>query len=161
MCFDTKFSGRFALSRPLTAEESAILKAVHDYRPQDGLELPSAAPGQERPVKIVRKGVNPYYGGEGWHIFKVFPSFNCHWTVSRDRRALVWDKKGPFYKYVSWLEYLISHFLAVWGIQLSGTVTLKGNRLGNTGSITVNGYQIFVKMTPIEAIRIDALFDSP
>jgi hypothetical protein len=161
MCVGSEFTGRFALSRPLTAKESAILKAVHDYRPQDGQELPSAAPVQERPVKIVREGVKRNYSGEGFHIFKEFPTLDCRWTVSRDKRALVWDKKGPFYNYVSWLEYLISHFFAVWGVQLSGTVTLEGNRLGDTGSITVDGDRIVVKMDPIEAFRIEALFDSP
>jgi hypothetical protein len=139
MCFDTTFTGRFALSCSLTAKESAILKAVHNYRPQDGLVLPSAAPGQERPVKIVREGVELNYGGEGFHIFKEFPSFDCRWTISSDKRALVRDGRGPFRNYVSWLEYLISHFFAVWGVQLSGTVTLRGGRLAEKGSITVDG----------------------
>ncbi|GAQ84744.1 hypothetical protein KFL_002040030 [Klebsormidium nitens] len=162
MGYDTKFTGRFALSRPLTAEESAILKAVQDYRPEDGLKLPSAVPGQERPIKILREGVDPYCNGEGWHIFKEFPSCKCRWTVSHDKSALVWDGKGPFYNHVSWLEYFISNFFEVWGVRLSGTVTLEDNLSGDTGSITLNGNQIFVKMAPPIALCIgDDSYDYP
>jgi hypothetical protein len=128
---------------------------VHDYRPQAGLELPSAAPGQERPVTIEREGVERNYGGEGFAILKEFSSFQCFWTVSCDKRALVWDERAPFRNYVSWLEYLISHFFAVWGVQLNGTVTLGGGRFSEKGSITVDGDRIVVRMEPHETICVE------
>jgi hypothetical protein len=161
MCFGTKFTGRFAFSRPLTTKESAIFKDVHDYRTDAGQQLPSAAPGQERPVTIEREGVGLKYTGEDFHIFKKLPSFDCHWTVSHDKRALVWDEKVVFKDYVSWLKYLISYFFAVWGVRLSGTITMGGSRLGETGSIMVDGDRILVKLGPVEEIWIEALFDSP
>jgi hypothetical protein len=67
-------------------------------------------------------------------------------TVSPNKRELVWDKGEKFYDYVSWLEYLVSHFFAIWGVELSGTVNWKGSNRGDRGSITIEGDRIVVKM---------------
>jgi hypothetical protein len=114
MGYDTRFTGRFALSRPLTAEESAILEAVHDHRHQEDLELPYAVL-EERPVKIEREIFKPCYIGEWFNNYEKYPSYYCQWTVSPNKRALVWDKGEKFYNYVSWLKYLISHFFCRMG----------------------------------------------
>lgn len=146
MGYDTKFTGRFALSRPLTAKESAILEAVHDHRHQDDLELPYPAV-EEQPVTIERDVIKPLYVGEGFdYLSEKFPSFYCQWTLSPNKRALMWDKGEKFYNYVSWLEYLISHCFAVWGVELSGTVKWKGAGRGDRGSITVESNRIIVSM---------------
>jgi hypothetical protein len=153
MGYDTKFTGRFALSGPLSTEECTILEAVHEHRHQADLELPYAVL-EERPVKIEREIFKPCYIGEWFNDNEKYPSSYCQWTVSPNKRALVWDKGEKFYNYVSWLEYLISHLFAVWGVQLSGTVNWKGANRGDRGSITVEGDRINVKM-PV------ALKDSP
>ncbi|GAQ90811.1 hypothetical protein KFL_006880030 [Klebsormidium nitens] len=147
MGYDTRFTGRFALSRPLTAEESAILAAVHDHCHEDDLELPYAFL-QKRTVTIEREVIGPLYVGESLHyLTEKFPSFYCQWTLSGNKRSLVWDKGEKFYNYVGWLEYLLSNFFAVRGVQLSGTVKWKGANRGDRGSITVEGNRIIVKMT--------------
>jgi hypothetical protein len=75
MGYDTKFTSRFAFSRPLTAEESAILEAVHNHRHQDDLELPYTAT-EKRPITTEREVIKPLYVGEGFDsLAKKFPSF--------------------------------------------------------------------------------------
>jgi hypothetical protein len=146
MGYDTKFTGRFAFSRPLTAKECAILQAVHDHRHQDDFKLPYAA-SEIRPVEIEREIFKPCYIGEGYDsISKKYPSRYCKWTVSLNKRALVWDKMEKFYNYVNWLEYLISHFFAVWGVQLNGTIKWKGANRGDQGTITMKNNKIRVEM---------------
>jgi hypothetical protein len=111
MGYDPKFTGRFTLPRPLTANECAILEAVHDHSHQADRGLPYAVL-EERPVKIEREIFKPYYIGESFNNYEKYPSYYCQWMVSPNKRALVWDKVEKFYNYVSWLEYLISHFFA-------------------------------------------------
>lgn len=146
MGYSTAFTGQFALSRPLTADECATLRALYEHRheEEEDLPLPYVVAG-DCPVLIERTLKNRTYYGEAPGILsKKFPSFYCQWVLSPDQRALEWDQGEKFYCYVGWLQYLISHFFAPWGVTLDGTIKWKGDMRGDSGSIRVEGNRIIV-----------------
>lgn len=145
MGYSTKFVGDFSLSRPLTPDEIASLQTLYEHRHEEDEPLPYALAG-ERPVPIERTlKLRVYYGEEPDIDSKKFPSYYCQWVISPDRRALVWDGKEEFYCYVGWLQYLVSHFFAPWGVELKGMVWWKGDKRGDRGTIDVKKDKIVVK----------------
>jgi hypothetical protein len=118
-----------------------------------------AQPSPPRRLRATLRGFGNSPGGDRagdfqavlhWRGIQIYleevPSRYCKWTVSLNKRALVWDKMEKFCNYVNWLEYLISHFFAVWGVQLNGTINWKGANRGNQGTITVKNKKIRVEM---------------
>lgn len=89
MGYDTKFTGRFAFSRPLTAAESAILEAVHEHCHQDDLELPFPAL-EKRPLEIEPQIFESCYIGEGFDtLTEKYLSYYRQWTLTPNKRSLV------------------------------------------------------------------------
>ena len=57
------------------------------------------------------------------------PSLWCHWIPTEDGTAIVYDGGDKFYSYTDWLEYLIEHFLKLWGYVLNGSVKGESDEL--------------------------------
>ena len=65
------------------------------------------------------------------------PGLWCQWTPTEDGTAIVWDGGEKFSRYVSWLGYILNHFLIPWGYRLNGKVTWQGESPRDVGTITV------------------------
>lgn len=64
------------------------------------------------------------------------PSSWCHWIVKHTR--LLWDGEEYFENPVEWLQYVIKHFLAPWGVAVNGAVQWQGFDIPyNRGTISV------------------------
>ena len=167
MGYTTDFNGQFELSRKLTEDEGAFLKMFAETRrmPRDP-EKVKALKGEERNEEcfaLLKKlnmdigpnaenycGVGDFGQGHdssildynGFDVKSPFPGLWCQWTPEEDLGAIVWDEGEKFYNYVEWLEYLIDHFLAPWGIVVNGSVEWRGEDWGDTGTISVEDNEV-------------------
>lgn len=64
-------------------------------------------------------------------------SLYCGWAPRPDGGALQWNGDDNFAEYVSWLEFLIEHFLGPWGYLANGRVHWQGDDADDLGSIFV------------------------
>jgi hypothetical protein len=53
-------------------------------------------------------------------------------------------KLKKFYNYIKWIDYIIDHFLKVWGYALNGTVEWEGEDSNDTGKIVITDNKISV-----------------
>lgn len=65
------------------------------------------------------------------------PGLWCQWTPNDKGTAIIWNGGEKFYKYVDWLQYIITHFFDRWGYILNGTVTYQGEDYSDRGQIQV------------------------
>lgn len=64
-------------------------------------------------------------------------SLYCSWTPSEDGSTLGWSGTERFYEYVTWLEFLVEHFLGPWRYRLNGRIDWQGDDPDDRGSIFV------------------------
>jgi hypothetical protein len=76
------------------------------------------------------------------------PGLWCQWTPTSNRQAIEWDGGEKFYKYVQWLQYIITHFLERWGYTLNGKVYWQGESSDDQGTIVVVNNQISTTAKP-------------
>lgn len=69
------------------------------------------------------------------------PSYYCQWVPARHSKTIEWNQTEKFYGYISWLRFLMDHFLTPWGYELSGEVSYKGEQ-GEHGRIIVADNEI-------------------
>jgi hypothetical protein len=72
------------------------------------------------------------------------PELWCHWIPTEDGTALQADQETPFYKYISWLHFLLLSFLMPWGYTLNGCVTWQGQDSDDRGVIVVERNSVMV-----------------
>lgn len=65
------------------------------------------------------------------------PGLWCQWVPNDDGSAILWNGAEKFYSYVSWIRYLIVHFLAPWGYLLDGEVVWQGEEESDQGIIRI------------------------
>ena len=151
MGYTTEFQGEFSITPALTPEHRAYLKQFakvrHMRRDEDQLEkLPD-------PIReAIDYAVGPdgcYYVGDGDqfitdqnHPPATQPNLWCQWEPNEDGTALVWDGNEKFYEYDKWLEYLIEHFLRLWGYTVNGEVYWRGEECIDVGVIVVKNNSI-------------------
>lgn len=153
MGYTTDFAGQFYLDRELSDEHAAYLRAFSYSRrmKRDALKaayLPD--PVREAAGLPVGDFGGYFVGGGGLcgqgHDASIQdynspppgqPSLWCHWTPSDDNLHIEWDEGEKFYDYVAWLQYIVDHFLQPWGYKLTGSVTWRGECMGDEGVITV------------------------
>lgn len=152
MGYDTYFSGEFDLSRELTEAEFKYLRAFSQTRRM--LRDPELAAKRPDPLReAVGLPIGPagayHVGGSGFmgqdeddsvlrpQYGSPLPGAWCNWTPGDDRKTVIWDEGEKFYYYVAWLEFLIEHFFAPWGIMLNGIVRWDGDEAGDIGKIRV------------------------
>jgi hypothetical protein len=142
----TEFYGRFNLDKPLSKDHAAYLvqfsKIRHMGRNTDDLldkdhpiretvGLPLGIEG-EYFVSKKRTGVIDYNVKPSTQ-----PNLYCQWCPTNDREGIECIGAVEFYDYTEWLEYLINHFLKVWGYTLNGEVEWIGYRGSDVGKIYV------------------------
>ena len=149
MGYTTDFTGKFTLDRVMSEEHAAYLNKFADTR------------RMQRNVKLavklgdpVRKAVGlpvgeqgSYFVGEDdFHGESVIngnkppadqPGLWCQWEVTNNRKDIEWDRGEKFYGYVEWIQYIIDHFLKLWGYKLNGEVTWSGEDLDDLGAIVI------------------------
>jgi hypothetical protein len=154
MGYHTDFAGCFKLDGPLTREQREYLLKFTETRrvrrdPKKAARLGDPA---RTAAGIMEVGVEGGYftGGLGCagqdHDESVFdgneppagqPGLWCQWGPSECGQYIGWDGGEKFYEYVEWLQYIIDHFLARWGLKLNGVVRWRGECPGDRGSIVV------------------------
>jgi hypothetical protein len=153
MGYTTDFEGQFLLNKPLSHHHRSYLVRFNETRRMKRLE----ADADLRPDPL-RDAVGLPIGREGGYFVgeegtwgdhsgndvvnsnkppEGQPGLWCQWTPNENGTAIEWDGGEKFYYYVEWLEYLIKHFLGMWGYRLNGTVTYQGEAEGDKGSIIV------------------------
>lgn len=70
------------------------------------------------------------------------PNLWCHWEPNVEGTAIQWDGGEKFGGYVSWLRYLLEHFLIPWHYKLNGRVHWRGEYDEDEGSIVVINNEI-------------------
>jgi hypothetical protein len=78
------------------------------------------------------------------------PGLWCQWILSKDGTELMWYGGEKFYEYVAWLEYLIKHFFAPWGIVISGSVRWGDEDSNDKGTIKVTKNVVTSKQATIK-----------
>ena len=157
MGYTTTFLGSFAFSRTLTDAEHAFLTSFTlNRRMRLNVDLLQEE-FKGKHGNIFSPG-NPY-GEEGAYFVKELPyghpaiadhnepptgqpSLWCQWKAYPT--SLEWDGGEKFYSYVEWLEYLIEHFFAPWGVQLNGAVQWEGEDPTDIGVISVRNNRVMV-----------------
>lgn len=125
----TYFSGSFTVDPPIAPEHFAYLRAFARSR---RMRRDPARLGPD-PVRE-RVGLPPgedggyYVGGredasvlDSSYAPKGQPSLWCPWTVG-DEGDVRWDGMEKAGAFVSWIEYIVEHFLNPWGYRLGGKV---------------------------------------
>ncbi len=91
--------------------------------------------GQEDDASVIDNNEEP----------KGCPGLWCKWTADDTGEYIGWDGCEKFNDYHKWMEYLIEHFLAPWGVTLHGVIRYQGERKDDFGSIVVAGNLVETK----------------
>lgn len=173
MGYDTSFSGSFELSRPLASEHRIYLEqfsstrrvrrdaAKTARRPDPVREAAGLPVGPEGAYFVGADGSSGHEHSDDVLDFnrppQGQPNVWCRWVPNEEGTALVWDGGPVFYDYVEWLEYLVAHFLAPWGHQITGKVAWSGEEQGDSGVIWARDNK--VKAVPDEVLRKEPDWD--
>lgn len=153
MGYTTDFSGRMAITPPLTEQQVAYLNRFSDTRrmKRDPV-LADKLPDPFRAAVGLPVGIDGGYfvNGVGFagqdHDESVLsqnsppegqPQLWCQWIVvsDQDGQWLEWDGGEKFYSYTDWLRYLIAHFISPWGSKLNGEIHWQGEDADDCGII--------------------------
>ena len=155
MSYTTNFSGEFTATPALNAAQVAYLKAFNgSRRMKRDATITAARPDPKREAVYLPIGDDAGYFVGAAHANRGQeddapdildynsppsdqPGLWCQWVPSDDGATIVWDEGEKFYNYVPWIEYLIEHFLAPWGVRLSGRVAWQGEDNDDRGTIHV------------------------
>ena len=153
MGYTTDFKGHFTLDKPLRPEHAAYLHAFSETRrmqrdagkagkladpKREAVGLPigvqagyfvggTGLAGQDRDASILDYNQEPM--GQ--------PGLWCGWGPTEDGGGIKWSGMEKFYSYTEWLNYLIDHFLAPWGYEISGAVEYQGESDDDRGKIKI------------------------
>lgn len=163
MGYSTHFVGRFRISPPLTAAQSAYLRAfANTRRVTRNPRVLGIAPDP------LREAIGLPVGPEGCYFVGVAPmrsrsavsrprslvdgnrppagqpSLWCDWEPDSRGAFLEWNEADKFYNYVEWLEYLVEHFFRPWNRVLTGDVRWQGDDDTDVGTIIVKDNDVDV-----------------
>lgn len=154
MGYSTDFTGKFSLSAPLTADQTAYLRKFNaTRRMRRDAALTEREPDPMRVAVGLPVGVDgAYYVGSTAMCGQDFaspsvvnsnmpphdqPGLWCQWVPTEDGTGIEWDGNEKFYQYTQWLNYLIVNFLAPWGLTISGKVRYQGEDHDDRGAIEI------------------------
>jgi len=169
MGYSTDFVGAFKLSKPLTREQREFLLKFSDTRRMKRDPKKAVKLGDITRIAAGIMGVGEeggyFTGGLGFagqdHDESVTnhneppkgqPGLWCQWVPDESGEYIGWNGAEKFYHYEEWLQYLITHFLAEWGITITGVVRWRGERSDDKGSMVVTDSVIVMK--PKEKVRM-------
>lgn len=158
MGYSTDFIGQFDLDKPLTLTHhayltrfarirhmrwrKALIEGMADPIRKD-VDLPVGPLGMYFTGDIV---MDESYCGKYPHHRALIdyndepdgvPGLWLQWEPTEDGKALKWDGGEKFSAYVTWLKFLIAHFLMPWGYTLNGRVEWQGQASDDCGVIIV------------------------
>jgi hypothetical protein len=144
MGYTTDFFGRFDLDKPLSKDQAAYLVRFNETRHlQINVEEFLDADDPLRQAVGLPLGTEGEYfmggdlHGNGDLPPSTQPGLYCKWRPTDDGEGIEWDEAEKFYDYTEWLEYIINHFLKVWGYTLNGEVEWRGEDYDDVGKIYV------------------------
>jgi hypothetical protein len=129
MGYNTEFSGRFLLNKPLDEETYKYLLAFSETRHMKRNPALLGTAGHKYGIEgeFYVSGVSKYEDEDTGvvdhnHPPSTQPSLWCQWIPSEDHLGIEWDGGEKFYEYEAWLKYLLKNFLLPKGYILSGIV---------------------------------------
>lgn len=151
MGYTTDFEGKFTITPPLDADQTAYLRRFAETR-----RMKRHAKRAEKMKDPLRELVGLPIGVDAEHFTgspdefgqddtfvvdynrppETQPGLWCQWRVSDDGASIAWDSNEKFYNYVEWLIYIRDHFLRPWGRELNGVVKWRGEDRSDVGTIT-------------------------
>jgi hypothetical protein len=158
MGYSTNFTGQFDLEKPLAVEHYSYLKRFAKIRHMRWLDekvehmadptrtavgLPAGFEGMYLTNDLV---MEESYGHHYPHNSAIIdynrepagvPGLWLQWVPTEDWKAIEWDGGEKFYDYVSWVKFLVAHFLVPWGYVLNGRVEWQGEDPDDRGAIIV------------------------
>lgn len=159
MGYTTYFTGQFSVTPTLKPEHAKYLRALAETR-----RMSRDAKIAETFADPIRLAVNLPIGDEGAYYVGSFgqdmgqvrdasivnynippsnqPSLWNHWVPTDDGNGIEQDGGEKFYEYVTWIEYIVSHFLRAWGYTLSGHVSWQGEDSDDRGIIYAKENQV-------------------
>lgn len=147
MGYTTEFFGRFHLDKPLSKDQAAYLVQFSNIR-----HMSRKTEALFDANDLVREAVGLPIGTEGEYFVSddecigvsdynknpsTQPGLWCQWCPTDDGEGIEWNGAEKFYDYTEWLEYIINHFLKVWGYTLNGDVEWRGETSDDLGKIYV------------------------
>jgi hypothetical protein len=168
MGYHTDFNGSFTLNKPLTIAQRNFLQefATTRHMNRDVTKIESL-PDHEKNHKMLKLlkelGLGlEYYSGSGEYgqgrdaSILGFnsppagqPGLWCQWVPSEDGTEIEWDGGEKFYNYVEWIEYIVKHFIAPWGLTLNGEVEWQGEERDDRGLIVIKDNKITTKKAKV------------
>ena len=170
MGYTTEFNGSFKITPALPPKQVKYLQKFNKTRRMNrDTEKVKTLPDQER-VAVdlpIGDGSGYFVGGIGFmgqnnddsiinynRPARGQPSLWCQWTVNDEGTELAWDEDEKFYCYVEWLDYIITHFLKIWGVELNGIIEWKGEGSEDFGRIVVDSNNVRTQTTEISLQRL-------
>lgn len=151
MGYTTDFEGHFDITPPLTPEHRAYINRFGDTRRMSRYPMKAEKlPDDLRKAVGLPIGIeSEYFVGAAGPFGQVRddsildfnkspmsqPGLWCQWVATDDGTQLVWDQSEKFYMFVSWLEYMVTHFFQPWGYILNGKVYWQGEDHEDNGVI--------------------------
>lgn len=160
MGYQTDFSGRFDLSRPLTETERDYINKFSETRRMRRnvdqlMEIHEGKNGLPCEDETIDRTPQEIYGKDGAYYVgeddavvdynkppQGQPGLWCQWVVTEDGTQIEWDGGEKFYNYSEWIEYLIEHFLKPWGVVVNGDVEWDGEERDDVGIIRITDNQV-------------------
>lgn len=157
MGYSTDFFGHFNLSKKLTKDQSDYLHLfsrsrhfeidVSMVKQSDLMKRLDISIGKEGCFYIGQTIYNINYGLPYTINYNKppadCPGLWCDWIPTEDNCGIQWGGGEKFYNYTEWLNFIITHFLKKWDIEISGNVRFQGEDISDFGFLRIkNGVAI-------------------
>ena len=162
MGYHTDFVGKFICTPFLEPHHAAYLRQFNNTRrvKRDPLIVSSLEDPKRFAVNLPIGTDGEYFVGTNDLAVvnnppSTQPGLWCQWVPNEDGTAIEWDGKydwdGEKHEYVSWLNYIIDHFMVPWGYELNGIVGWFGENREDCGVI-------YCKNNKVDAV-VDAYYN--
>lgn len=83
------------------------------------------------------------------------PGLWCKWVPTEECDAIVWNGGEKFYDYVEWMQYLLDHFLKLWGYKVNGEVCWVGEDNEDIGRIVISDNFLMKQIGYIQYVSVE------
>ncbi len=162
MGYTTEFEGEITIDPPLNEQEIKYLTKFAGTRRMNRKNGPYYVDGDKSIARQPHEDdVIDYNAPPAGQ-----PGLWCQWIPTEDGKALEWDSGEKFYYAVSWMQYLIDHFLGtepiakhdsfhfgfLQGHTANGTIYAQGEEAGDI-------WKIVVKDNTVTPVRTTIVYD--